>query len=58
METIKVTTEAGEFEFRVEERIKDSLLIEQTAVKYAGGYEQLSELKRLTTIYYDEYHNK
>lgn len=58
METIKVTTEAGEFEFRVEERIKDSLLIEQTAVKYAGGYEQLSELKRLTTIFYDEYHSK
>lgn len=58
METIKVTSDAGEFEFRVEERIKDSLLIEQTAVKYAGGYEQLSELKLLTTKFYDEYHQK
>ncbi len=58
METVTVTTEAGVFEFRAEERIMDSLQIEQTAVKYAGGYEALSELKLLSTKYYDEYHQK
>lgn len=58
METIKVTTEAGEFVFRTEERIMDSLQIDQLAAKFAGGYENLAELKILTTRYYEEYQQK
>ncbi len=58
METIKVTTKAGEFVFRTEERIMDSLQIDQLAAKFAGGYENLAELKILTTRYYDEYQQK
>ena len=58
METIKVTTEAGGFEFRSEERIMDTLQIEQLAAKFAGGYENLAELKLLTTRYYEEYQQK